>query len=372
MKEVHIIVINMNGRNFLGPCLTSLCKQTYENIKITIFDNASTDKSLKFLKEFYPCVEIIASPINIGFSGANNYVIRKSLSPYLLLLNPDTRLEPDFVKHLVRAIESNKKNGSSTGLLHRMTLDGDPLPEIDSAGHYMQRGRFSINHPPGTKDVQNRTVSQQQIVFGAPGCASLYRREMLEDIRYNKEYFDEDFFAYFEDIDLDWRANRRNWQCHFTPLARGLHFRHGSGARKSHRSRVLVFSNNIFLVIKNDSIINLLQDIRPFSLRILFLTKGDKIIVSLKAIFRIIRLFPKMAKKRWKIRLNGRIAESQLHSWFRGADFSVSWFKKNRSSPKNCIKLFYSIFVTLLILVITMLAMTITDLIFFLKMKLWQ
>lgn len=102
--KVTIVIPNYNGKHFMEPCLASLERQTCHDFKILVVDNASTDGSLEYMKENYPDIEVIALDKNYGFSKAVNVGIRHSRTPYVILLNNDTTVDPHYVEEMVLSL----------------------------------------------------------------------------------------------------------------------------------------------------------------------------------------------------------------------------------------------------------------------------
>ena len=128
--KVTIIIPNYNGKHFMEPCLKSLAEQTCKDFKILVVDNASTDGSVEYMKEEYPEIETLVLEKNYGFSKAVNVGIRHADTPYVLLLNNDTTVEPHFVLEMIRAIERSRYIFSVSSKMIQMYH-----PElIDSAG----------------------------------------------------------------------------------------------------------------------------------------------------------------------------------------------------------------------------------------------
>ena len=107
--EVTIVIPNYNGKHFMEPCLASLDKQTYKDFKLLVVDNASSDGSIPYMKEFYPEIEVIALDKNYGFSKAVNVGIQHSKTPYVILLNNDTTVDPHYVEEMVKAIKKSNR-----------------------------------------------------------------------------------------------------------------------------------------------------------------------------------------------------------------------------------------------------------------------
>lgn len=139
----------------------------------------------------------------------------------------DILLEKDFIAELVKGIDSSLEVGWVAGRFQQ--LKGlQKTEEIDCFGHYLCRDRYA-KEVDYSRPFRWDDYSKRQYVFGACAGAALYRREMLEDIKLGDEYFDEDFFAYFEDVDFDWRAQLAGWKCLYVPPAVAYHERGGSG-----------------------------------------------------------------------------------------------------------------------------------------------
>ena len=189
--KVTVIIPNYNGKHFMEPCMEALAAQTYRDFKILVVDNASRDGSVELIRERYPDTELMVMEENLGFSGAVNAGIRKADTPYVLLLNNDTRVDRDFVGEMVKAIEKSDRIFSVSSKMIQMYH-----PDyIDDAGDLytvigwgFQRG---ISHPVTAYTRPCR-------IFSACAGAAIYRREVFEEIG----YFDEMHFAYLEDIDV--------------------------------------------------------------------------------------------------------------------------------------------------------------------------
>ena len=111
MDSVTILIVNWNGKRFLSKCLDGLKRQTYKDFSIILVDNASNDGSVSFVTENYPEVKILALSENLGFSVANNIVLKKAKSKYVVLLNNDAVAHPVWLKSLVKALETHAEAG---------------------------------------------------------------------------------------------------------------------------------------------------------------------------------------------------------------------------------------------------------------------
>jgi GT2 family glycosyltransferase len=229
--SVSIIIVNYNSGDYLPRCLASVFAQTWQDFEVIVVDNASADGSMRHLDE-YPQVVRIMNAENRGFAAAQNQGLRVARGEYLMPLNFDIVLAPRFLGEMVSAMESNEKVGSVSCKMLRMTPAGEPTGLIGNAGLLLPRRRFPVHRGGGEKDAGQ--YDRPARVFGAMGAAALYRREMLEDIAYRGQFFDESYFMWYEDIDLEWRARLRGWDCVYTPGAVAYHVGdpHGHGRSK--------------------------------------------------------------------------------------------------------------------------------------------
>ncbi len=257
--RVSVVLVNFNGAAFLSRCLDSVFSQTYPSLQLIVVDNGSTDDSMEILRAEERPVEVVEAGGNRGFAWAVNEGIRRSSGEYVLPLNFDIVMEPDFVAQMVdgidspqqpRRVSSGVRIGSASGKLLRLTDEG-PLNIIDCTGHIIFRNRLASNRGQDEEDAGQ--YDRRELIFGASGAAPLYRREMLDDVAIDGQYYDETFFAFLEDVDLDWRAQLLGWTCAYVPEAKAYHYRGGTGM---HRSALVQYHNykNWFLMRrKNDS-----------------------------------------------------------------------------------------------------------------------
>ena len=204
---ISIVIPNYNGKHFLEGCLSSIAAQTYHDFETILVDNASRDGSASFVRERFPWVLIVENPLNLGFAGGTNSGIRQAKGQYILTLNNDTRLEPDFLEQVKIAIESESMVGVVAPKM--LLMDG----RINSTGMCISRSGAAWNRGMFENDCGQYNAPEP--VVGACAGAALYRREVFDDIG----LFDEDFFLYHEDVDLSFRAFLAGWNCLYWPSA---------------------------------------------------------------------------------------------------------------------------------------------------------
>ena len=329
---VSVIIVNWNGAEYLHACLSSLYEQTYSPLEIIIVDNASTDNSCQVIEEFqaqfvktpssehsqlHRVMRLIRNPRNEGFCRGNNQGIHESQGEFVLLLNADVTLDRQFIATLVKLMQFEQTLGIALGKL----LSGYEPAKIDSTGIVIHKNRRAFDRGQGEDDTGQYNVAEE--VFGASGAACLCRRTMLEDIKDDDEYLDEQFFAYKEDIDLSWRARLRGWKCIYTPDAVGWHYRKwGTGKRKNVPKSVRRHSlkNRYLMMLKNERWDTFLPHV--FSIFWYELCSIGYILLRepflLAVTGDILRAWPAIIKKRRSIQSQAmqRNASHNLISWF--------------------------------------------------------
>ncbi|HEX8984645.1 MAG TPA: glycosyltransferase family 2 protein [Bryobacteraceae bacterium] len=223
--SVSITIVTYNSGRYIKRCLQSLLAQGYRDREIIVVDNASTDGTVAVLEQFEDRCRLVFNQTNIGFAAAQNQAIKLSRGDWVLALNPDVVLTPYFIDALLEAAQVDPRIGTVCGKLLTMRPDfGLPAePRVDSTGIYFTPMLRHLDR--GSQEVDNGHYLKHEYVFGATAAAALYRREMIDDISIQGEFFDSDFFAYREDADVAWRAQLMGWRCIYTPAARGYHVR---------------------------------------------------------------------------------------------------------------------------------------------------
>jgi GT2 family glycosyltransferase len=238
---VSVVIVNWNGQPLLERCLAALDAQTYADREVIVVDNGSTDASLAWLAECQPAVRLLRNDHNRGFAAANNQGIRAARGRYVALLNNDAFATPGWLAALVAAAEAHPRAGMVASLM----LFADRPSMVNSAGICVDRFGVSWDRAGGAPaaDPESAIVP----VFGASAGAALYRREMLAEL----DGFDEDFFAYLEDVDLAWRARWLGWQAVLAPAARVLHIASATSREGSAFKTHCLARNKLLLLLKN-------------------------------------------------------------------------------------------------------------------------
>jgi GT2 family glycosyltransferase len=312
MVKVAVNIVTFNSAADITACLESLATQSFRDFRIHILDNASSDDTISKLKGFD--VTLVQSGVNTGFAKAHNDLIRSYPSEYVLLLNPDAVLKPEFLEILVAALASRPDAASATGKLLR--LDGKT---IDSTGIIMLRSQRHLDRGAGEPDLGQ--FDKAEDVFGPSGAAALYRVSALEDVAVEGQFFDEDFFAYREDADLAWRCRLMGWNSIYVPEAVALHRRRVTPERRSQLPAIINYHGvkNRFLLRINNMTASLYgRDFLPITLRDLsvvayvFLREWK----SIGALTYVAGNFSRLWRKRREIQARRRISGPELDQWF--------------------------------------------------------
>jgi GT2 family glycosyltransferase len=209
LPTASVIIPNWNGVHHLPVCLDALQGQSYSSLEIIVVDNGSTDGSQRLIEEEYPEVRLLALDRNLGLTGGNNAGFRAAGGELLISLNNDTEAEPCFVEALVAALEEHPEAGMAASKM----LLFDRRDTLHSAGDGYGKDGIPFNR--GVWQLDEGQFDEPGWIFGGCGGAVAYRRAMLEDVG----LFDEAFFMYCEDVDLNWRAQLAGWKCWYTPEA---------------------------------------------------------------------------------------------------------------------------------------------------------
>ncbi len=241
MTEVSIVIPNYNGIKFIDSCLAAVYAQNYPGLEVILVDNGSTDGSRELVRERYPQTRVVALDDNYGFCGAVNAGIRASDSEFVILLNNDTEICPGFVKELVRGMRHSDRIFSGAAKMIQMY---DKM-KIDDAGDYYCALGWAFARG---KDSPAASYRKAEDIFACCGGAAIYRRSILEEIG----LFDEEHFAYLEDIDIGYRAKIRGYRNVYLPRAKVYHAGSGTSGSRYNEFKVRYGSrNNVYLIYKN-------------------------------------------------------------------------------------------------------------------------
>jgi GT2 family glycosyltransferase len=313
---VSAVLVTWNSARLLPGCLDALAAQEHRPLEVVAVDNGSTDGSLDLLAA--RGVRTLRNEGNVGFAAANNQGIGATDGEFVLLLNTDVVLAPDYVARLVAALEADERRGSATGKLLRGERGPAGEPVLDSTGHVMYRCDWAVNRGQGEVD-DGIAYSRPEEVFGVCAAAALYRRTMLDDVAPDGEVLDARFFAYVEDVDLDWRARLRGWRAWYEPAATALHLRSASGARRSAGIQRRILANRLLMILKNEGGTGFWRRL-PGILAFTAAKVGQLLLTrpgALAGLWDAVRLTPSALRSRREIRARRAAAPDAVAAWFR-------------------------------------------------------
>ena len=209
---VSIIVLNYNAGQLLLNCVDSLKKSTYSNLEIIVVDNISSDGSQTKCKEKFPNIKLIQNKKNLGYCGGNNIGIKEAKGEYIVILNPDTIIEPNCIEELISA-----QNKFGEGLYQPKILSLNEENIVQSTGNMLHIFGFGFARDKGKKDVDGRTEIQK--IGYASGTCLFTTRKVIEKIG----LLDEFLFLYHDDLDLGWRAAQIGINSYYVPKSKIFH-----------------------------------------------------------------------------------------------------------------------------------------------------
>lgn len=237
----YIVVPNWNGEDMLKQCLDSLVAQSVK-CRVVVVDNGSVDTSKDIIKS-YKDIHLIELAENTGFTGGVNtgieYAIQQD-AEYVLLFNNDAVADKNWVKELVKALDSKPEFGIATCKFMRIDKK-----HLDSTGDFYTI--WGLPYPRGRNEKDHGQYDNELNIFGASGGASVYRITMLKEIG----LFDQDFFAYFEDVDISFRAQLAGWKVSYVPEAKAYHHVGGTSSKLGDFARFHSIKNFLLVYARN-------------------------------------------------------------------------------------------------------------------------
>ena len=242
--KVSVIIPNWNGMKFIGMCLDSLNQSDFYGYEVIVIDNGSVDGSLEMIEKNYPLVRLIKNPENMGFAVACNQGIKAAKGEYIILLNNDIEVESNWLTKLYEGMERHPECGMGTTKM--MFLDQRDV--FYNTGDLFHAWSAGGGRGQGEKDTGQ--YEEEDYVFGACAGAGIYRRNFFEKVG----VFDEDFFIFAEDVDINMRGQLQGFKCVYLPKAKVYHIGTATVGLYSDRYIYLCKRNDIFVLIRNYSL----------------------------------------------------------------------------------------------------------------------
>lgn len=315
-KSIFVVIPNYNGADMLAKAVDSVLEQSITDIKVLIVDNGSTDESRAIIKDYEAKdkrVEGILLDKNYGYTGGVNSGLTRAIKEgveFVAPFNNDAVAHKDWLKYLVEFLKTHEDFGAAAcKLIHDTNNTFDSTADLYTV--------WGLPYPRGRDEPVSDRYDSKTEIFGASGGASLYRTSMLADIG----TFDQDFFAYYEDIDLSFRAQMAGYKVGFVPKSIVYH---GIGKTSSKmRSGFLTyqFMKNTALVVIKDVPAKLLFRVVPrFGLAYtMFFVKAildGKGWAAFKGWLMVWRLLPKKLRERHHIQQNRKVSVDYIWALF--------------------------------------------------------
>jgi len=335
-----VVIPNWNGLDFLADCLSSLVAQSEHNFSITVVDNGSTDGSRELVQNQYPAVKLIVRDKNYGFTGGTNPGIQDAIecgAQYVALLNNDAVADKNWLKFLIETADQDRHLGSVTSKILQFGAER----KIDSTGDFYSI--WGLPFPRGRDEIDQGQFDSddQRLVFTGTGGATLFRTRMLCEIG----LFDQDFFAYYEDIDLGFRGQLAGWKAAYEPRAIVHHRIHATSSRIPNFTRYHTHKNAIYVYHKNMPA-KLWWKYLPWFLAGMAVMAANSIrrrqfIPLLKAYGVALIKTPATIRKRWRIQQQRKVAihyiDSVLYNDIPPGHHAMVYtlFGRKKSQPKK-------------------------------------
>lgn len=338
MAAIRIQLVTWNGAKYIPYLFASLRNSKFTDWELAILDNCSTDNTVALMQQELKIISaphsLVARPHNTGFAPAHNALFREvfqSGAKYVLLLNQDMVIIPDFLERLYYFMETHDDVGACGGRLLKWNFP-EPTEQIDSLGLRVFKNHRVVEHHGG-EDWRSEEEDVKAIeMFGVSGALPLYRVAALKEVAFAGEVFDEDFFSYKEDVDLAWRLRILGWHA-FTVLdAVAYHDRSASGPKnlsnrsaaqnrknKSALANFYSYRNHLLMLIKNFGATEWRTTFFPtvwYELKKFGFVLLTEPFVFFRAWGQIIKLLPRMAQKRTDTFLKRRASSRELTRWF--------------------------------------------------------
>lgn len=322
MPLISVIVLNWNGCHLLDDCLAALAGQNFRDFETILVDNGSMDGSAAHVRERYPWVRLIELPSNAGFAEGNNLGFRDASGRFIVTLNNDTKVAPVFLEEAVTPVLAD----SCVGMVATKMINYHEPGRIDSVGIKVTSNGMGVNIGVGEQDRGQYDTPAE--VFGPCAGAALYRRKMLEEVG----FFDPDFFAYYEDLDLAWRGRLAGWRCVTAPRAVVQHIHSATSGRMSPFTVYQVQRNKWYTIVKNWPGRLLLKHFP----RIIWYDLGSlalaalrgKIGASLRSRLHVLRDLPLLLRKRREIQALRKVRVSDVALFLESGGSPLQTFKR--------------------------------------------
>ena len=302
-----VAVLSYDGRHLLELILPSLARQSFRDFEVVVVDNGSRDDTVAWLSEHWPAVQVVSLAQNIGVTAALNVCARAGRGELVGLFNNDLEADPDCLGELVAALREHPQASWAGAKLR----DFEQRDVLDGAGDVFTWAATGGRRGHGERDVGQ--YDQPRAIFGACGGAALYRRSTLQQVG----DFDEDFFAFYEDVDWSLRAQLAGFSCRYVPSAVVYHMGSATiGRGLSDFTRYQLWRNTLWIIAKDLPARALLRHAPHLLLgqlvNLAVAIRDRKLTIWLRVWRDALRGLPRMLRKRREVQARRQISASAL------------------------------------------------------------
>jgi len=307
---VSIIILNYNAGELIEKCVDSIYQSNYKNYEIIVVDNNSKDNSHVRCKERFPEIKVIENKKNLGYCEGNNVGIRKSKGKFIIILNPDTIVEPKWINELLSGYE---KFGDGMYQPKFLTIDNESI--LQSTGNMIQLFGFGYSRNKGDKD-ENQFNNIENINY-ASGTCLFTTKEIFTKLG----FFDSFLFAYHDDLDLCWRASMQGIQSYYIPTSIVFHPSEGFSFKWSNFKFFLLERNRLYCLFTHYShgtILKFLPSLVLVDIAVsLFYLKNGLFSEKIKASLNILKNSKIIHSRYNLIQKNRTVDDKEIISYFR-------------------------------------------------------
>ena len=322
---VSIIVLNFNAKNFLIKCINSIFQSNYQNFEVILVDNASEDNTYKICKKNHPEINLIVNQENLGYCGGNNIGIQRAKGKFVIILNPDTLVEPNWIHEFLKSYE---KFGDAIYQPKFISMDDDKM--LLSSGQMINLFGFGFSRGKGDY-LENKYDELGKIGYASGTCMFLPLSVMKE-----LNYFDDFLFAYHDDLDLCWRSAMINIPSFYVPKSVVFHPREGYSFKWSNLKFFLMERNRIYCILTHYSHKTILK-IFPSLILVdagvfFFYLKKGMVLEKIKATFSIIKNLKKINEKYYEIQKTRQLSDKKIVENFQDEIQVPEWILNKESN----------------------------------------
>lgn len=322
---VSIIVLNYNAKEFLINCIDSIFHSNYQNFEVILVDNNSNDNSFHICKKNHPEINLIVNKSNLGYCGGNNIGIKQAKGKFIIILNPDTLVEPDWINEFLK---SHKKFGDAIYQPKFISIDDHEM--ILSTGQMINLFGFGFSRDKGSFS-KTKNYETEKIGYASGTCMFLSSTLMK-----NLNYFDDFLFAYHDDLDLCWRASMKNIQSYYVPNSIVYHPREGYSFKWSDFKFYLMERNRMYCILTHYSrktIVKLFPSLIIIDIGVLFFyMKKGMTIQKIKASFNIIKNLKIILHRHNLLQKHREISDKEIIKKFEDEIQVPEWILNNDSN----------------------------------------